>query len=152
MKRLREPINADNHRQKSTGLRPTLPEGSCRLPRPQVPEQPSPGQCRGPSKHSSAVVQVGDGRGFVVGAGEYDRYVITAAHCLLRHPKPHLANDVPELTYANLIGPLAKDERTIWAGLVVGNLVDDVAVLAEPDGHAAEIGHRELRPSIAPRL
>ena len=45
-----------------------------------------------------AVVQVGDGRGFVVGAGEYDRYVITAAHCLPRQPKPHLANGVPELT------------------------------------------------------
>jgi hypothetical protein len=74
-----------------------------------------------------AVVQVGDGRGFVVGAGEYDRYVITAAHCLPRQPKPHLANGVPELTYANLVGPLAKDERTIWAGLVVNNLVDDVA-------------------------
>jgi hypothetical protein len=57
------------------------------------------------------------------------------AHCLPRHPKPHLANGVPELTYANLIGPLANDERTIWAGLVVDNLVDDVAVLAEPDGH-----------------
>lgn len=42
---------------------------------------------------------------------------------------------VPELTYANLIGPPANDERTIWAGLVVDNLVDDVAVLAEPDGH-----------------
>jgi hypothetical protein len=35
----------------------------------------------------------------------------------------------------NLIGPLAKGERTIWAGLVVDNLLDDVAVLAEPDGH-----------------
>jgi S1-C subfamily serine protease len=81
-----------------------------------------------------AVVQVGDGRGFVVGAGEYDRYVITAAHCLPRHPLPHLAKGVNELTYANLIGPLAKKTRTIWAELRADNLVDDVAVLAEPDG------------------
>ena len=41
----------------------------------------------------------------------------------------------PRADLANLVGPLAKDERTIWAGLVVDNLVDDVAVLAEPDGH-----------------
>jgi hypothetical protein len=34
---------------------------------------------------------VGDGRGFVVSAGEY-RFVITAAHCLPQHPSPHLAN------------------------------------------------------------
>jgi Trypsin-like peptidase domain len=85
-------------------------------------------------KAKRAVVQIGDGRGFVVGAGEYDRYVITAAHCLPHHPPPHLANGVTELTYKNLIGPLAKKRRTIWAGLVVDNLADDVAVLAEPDG------------------
>ena len=79
-----------------------------------------------------AVVQVGDGRGFVVSAGEY-RFVITAAHCLPRHPEPHPANGVIELTYSNLIGPLARKTRPIWAELVADNLVDDVAVLAEPD-------------------
>jgi len=54
----------------------------------------------------------GDGRGFLVGASEYDRYVITAAHCLPRHPKPHLVNGPTELTFANLIGPPAKKRRT----------------------------------------
>jgi hypothetical protein len=61
---------------------------------------------------NSPSYKVGDGRGFVVGAGEYDCYVITAAHYLPRHPKPHLANGPPELTFANLIGPLAKKRRT----------------------------------------
>jgi hypothetical protein len=78
-------------------------------------------------KAKRAVVQVGDGRGFVVGAGKYDRYVTTAAHCLPRHPEPHLANGPTELISANLIGPLAKKRRPIWAGLVADNLVDDVA-------------------------
>jgi hypothetical protein len=80
-----------------------------------------------------AVVRVGDGRGFVVSAGEYVRYVITAAHCLPKHPKPHLANDANELTYA-IIGPVGRKKPTIWAGLCADNLVDDVAVFSEPDG------------------
>jgi hypothetical protein len=80
-----------------------------------------------------AVVHVGDGRGFIVSTGE-SRYVITAAHCLPRRPPPHLANGVPELTYPNILGPLATDERTIWAELDADNLVDDFAVFREPDG------------------
>jgi hypothetical protein len=79
------------------------------------------------------VVRVGDGRGFVVSAGEYDRYVITAAHCLPKHPEPHLANDANELTYA-IIGPVGRKKPTISAGLCADNLIDDVAVFSEPDG------------------
>jgi hypothetical protein len=79
-----------------------------------------------------AVVRVGDGRGFIVSAGD-ERYVITAAHCLPQHPPPHLANGTSELTYPKIIGPLTTDERTIWAELCVDNLADDLAVLAEPD-------------------
>jgi hypothetical protein len=85
-----------------------------------------------------AVVQVGGGRGFVVSAGEHDRYVITAAHCLprWRYPRPHLANGASELTLPRIIGPLGskRHKRTISAELHFLSLVDDVAVLGEPDG------------------
>ena len=80
-----------------------------------------------------AVVRVGDGRGFIVSAGD-ERCVITAAHCLPQHPPPHLANGVTELAYPNIFGPLATDKRTIWAELRADNLIDDVAVFGEPDG------------------
>ena len=86
----------------------------------------------------SAVVRVGDGRGFIVSAGEYDRYVVTAAHCIphTRFPRPHLANSTNELTFPKFIGPLgsARKARTIWGELCVTNLNDDVAVFQEPDG------------------
>ncbi|QIG97525.1 trypsin-like peptidase domain-containing protein [Bradyrhizobium sp. 6(2017)] len=81
----------------------------------------------------AAVVQVGDGRGFIVSAGD-ERYVITAAHCLPHHPSPHLANSPTELAYPNIIGPLASNKQTIWAELAFDNLADDVAVFAAPDG------------------
>src|SRR5436309_16127395 len=84
-----------------------------------------------------AVVQVGEARGFVVSAGEDDRYVITAAHCLprSRFPRPSLANDYTDLTLQRIIGPLGskRHERTISAELCFLDLVDDVAVLGEPD-------------------
>jgi hypothetical protein len=70
----------------------------------------SPIQAKAFDVAKRAVVRVGDGRGFVVGADEY-RYVITAAHCLPKHPEPHLANGPDELTYANLIGPVERKSR-----------------------------------------
>jgi hypothetical protein len=92
----------------------------------------SPIQAKAFEVAKRAVVRVGDGRGFIVRAGEFDRYVITAAHCVPKHPKPHLANGVNELTYA-IIGSVGRKKPTIWAGLCVDNLVDDVAVFSEPD-------------------
>jgi Trypsin-like peptidase domain len=90
---------------------------------------PSKADCENAKR---AVVQLGDARGFVVSSAEY-RYVITAAHCLPCHPQPHLANGVNELTYQNIVGPLARKKRTIWAELCADNLVDDVAVFSAPD-------------------
>lgn len=60
-----------------------------------------------PNLLTAAVVQVGTGRGFIVGAAYDQRYIITAAHCLprSRYPFPHLANGVRELTFPRLIGP-----------------------------------------------
>lgn len=84
-----------------------------------------------------AVVQVGYGRGFVVSAGEYGSYVITAAHCLprWRYPYPHLANSTTELTFPRIIGALGskRKEQTIWAELCSISLTDDIAAFSEPD-------------------
>jgi Trypsin-like peptidase domain len=83
---------------------------------------------------TAAVVQVGNGRGFIVGT-DRARYVITAAHCLprSRYPSPHLANSVNELTFPRIIGPLGS-KGTIWAELCALSLTDDLAVFTEPDG------------------
>ena len=80
-----------------------------------------------------AIIQVGGGRGFIVGAGE-TRYVITAAHCLPHYPEPHLANDASELSYRNILGRVGQQEQTVWAELVEFNASSDFAVLGEPDG------------------
>ena len=37
-----------------------------------------------PTLLTDAIVEVGDGRGFIVGATDDTRYIVTAAHCLLR--------------------------------------------------------------------
>jgi hypothetical protein len=86
-----------------------------------------------------AVIRVGaSGRGFIVSAGEDERYVITAAHCLPRSrlPSPHLANSGRDLAFPNFLGPLGQKQRTIWAELCAINLCDDFAVLGAPDGQA----------------
>jgi hypothetical protein len=87
-----------------------------------------------------AVVQVGDGRGFVVSAGEDERFIITTAHCLPRehYPEPHLANSARELTSPRMIGPLGSTRRkqTVRAELCVLSLVDDLAVFTEPEAQA----------------
>jgi hypothetical protein len=84
-----------------------------------------------------AVIRVGasGGRGFIVSAGEDERYVITAAHCLprSRYPSPNLANSATELTFRNFLGQLSQKRLTIWAELYAINLCDDFAVLRAPD-------------------
>jgi hypothetical protein len=82
-----------------------------------------------------AVVRVGNGRGFIVSAGEYDRYVITAAHCVPfdQLPLAHLANDATNLTFENIIGQLDAERQTICGELCVFNLCDDLAVFSAPD-------------------
>jgi hypothetical protein len=102
-------------------------------------------------KAKRAVVQVGYGRGFVVSAGEYERYVITAAHCLprSRYPRPHLANGAAELTFPRIIGPLGskRSKQTICAELSFLSLADDVAVFAEPDNQEMRMKMLNIWPS-----
>src|SRR5437868_13867612 len=83
-------------------------------------------------KAKRVVVQVGGGRGFVVGS-RADRFIITAAHCVprKRYPYPILANSVPELTVPRIIGPLGSKRAalTISGELCHLSLTDDIAVL-----------------------
>jgi Peptidase S7, Flavivirus NS3 serine protease len=93
-----------------------------------------------PSFLTAAVVQIGSGRGFVVGAADDQCYVITAAHCLprSRYPFPDLANSTQELAFRRIIGPLGskRSKHSICGELCVLSLTDDVAVFAAPDNQA----------------
>jgi hypothetical protein len=79
-----------------------------------------------------SVLEVGDGRGFVVRA-KGTRYVITAVHCLPSLPTPRLA--LEEETYQRLIGPLGADQ-SLTAACVFADPVADLAVLGPPDSQA----------------
>ena len=82
-----------------------------------------------------AVLRVGQGRGFVVerlvenikGNAHAERIVITAAHCLLRLPKPFFGQTTDRVTYQNLLGPLERKGRTISTELLFADVMNDVA-------------------------
>ncbi len=82
----------------------------------------------------SAVLRVGEGRGFLVERRRYhDCIVITAAHCLPDLPQPHPCAYLEELTYRRLLGPLGA-QPTVWAQILFADPVVDIAVLGAPDG------------------
>jgi hypothetical protein len=81
----------------------------------------------------NAVLRVGNGRGFVFESDAHrytQRYVLTAAHCLPRYPAP---NRDWSSAYKNLLGPLGRKRRTIWAECIFVDPVADVAILGSPD-------------------
>lgn len=82
----------------------------------------------------SAVIRVGDGRGFIVG-GAFSRLVVTAAHCLPHLPPAHPASYTEERTYSNFLGPLG-EEPTVWAECVFVDPIADLAVLSQPDNQS----------------
>jgi Trypsin-like peptidase domain len=84
------------------------------------------------TRETSAVLRVGDGRGFVVECRGY-RVVITAAHCLPHFPPPHAASYLKERTYPKLLGPLSGRRRTAWAECLFVDPIADIAVLGQPD-------------------
>jgi hypothetical protein len=62
---------------------------------------------------TASVLQVGDGRGFLVEvANQYFDYpkrsIVTAAHCLPKMPPCHTGMYLNENTYSNLVGPLGE--------------------------------------------
>jgi hypothetical protein len=79
---------------------------------------------------ASAVVTVGEGRGFVV-SYRYHRFVITAAHCLPFLPPCHGASYIEERTY-QLLSSLGS-EPSVWAECLFADPISDVAVLGSPD-------------------
>ena len=80
-------------------------------------------------KAKSAVVTVGDGRGFVVNHG-HSRLVVTAAQCLPFFP--HGESDLGEKTH-KILAPLGS-EPTVWAQCLFADPIADIAVLGSPDG------------------
>jgi hypothetical protein len=102
-----------------------------------------------------SVLQVGDGRGFVVLIDDKrygsTPYVITAAHCLPSLPPAHLARFLEEEIYPRLIGPLGAD-LSITAACVFADPVADLAVLGPPDNQtlADEHDHYMALLSVLP--
>ena len=91
---------------------------------------------------TASVVQVGDGRGFMVESLDaFKRFepvshrIITAAHCLPNLPPAHPMSYTEEHTFQKLLGPL-DGGRTVWAKCVFADPVADIAVLETPDSQA----------------
>jgi hypothetical protein len=79
----------------------------------------------------SAVLTVGEGRGFVVKA-QGERVVVTGAHCLPHFPPCHGMAYLQERTYPKLLAPLGS-EPTVWAECLFADPIADIAVLGCPD-------------------
>jgi hypothetical protein len=87
------------------------------------------------TKATSAVITVGDGRGFVVnqpyGVGQI-QLVITAAHCLPFFPPCASASYLHERTFQNILAPLGA-KPYVWAECLFVDPIGDIAVLGSPD-------------------
>ena len=82
---------------------------------------------------ASAVIKVGDGRGFIIKLSDDEGYIITASHCLPNLPPVASGGFYDERTYQNLIGPLGAEATPIWAECMFVDPVSDIAVLGMPD-------------------
>lgn len=78
-----------------------------------------------------AVIQVGDGRGFVLQIRE-NRFVVSAAHCLPQLPPATNFSLAEERTYRSFLGPLG-GKTTISAECVFVDPIADLALLGSPD-------------------
>jgi hypothetical protein len=97
------------------------------------------------------VLRVGHGRGFVVELDDEQRVVITAAHCWgSRFPHNHIAGYEVNRT-KRLLGPLDGRKRpTVWAELLFGDPIADIAVLGAPDVSALWDAYEQLLATMQP--
>jgi hypothetical protein len=79
----------------------------------------------------SAVVTVGEGRGFVL-SYKHNRFVVTAAQCLPFFPTRHGTSSLQERTYKTLLAPLGS-EPTVCAECLFVDPIADIAVLGPPE-------------------
>jgi hypothetical protein len=96
-----------------------------------------------------AVIKVGDGRGFIIEAGN-DRLVITCGHCLPFFPPCHGASYTSEKTYQNLLGRIGK-EPNVWTECLFVDPIADIALLGEPDSQSLSRendGYEELTAEL----
>jgi hypothetical protein len=77
------------------------------------------------------VIQVGDGRGFII-ATKHARYVVTAAHCFGKLPEAYSARDYFEATQQDFLGPLGAP-REVSAECVFIDPIADIAVFGTPE-------------------
>ena len=97
------------------------------------------------------VIQVGDGRGFVV-ATDYTCYVITAAHCLGKLPEAYPAREYFEATQRDFLGPLG-GPREVWAECLFIDPVADIAVFGTPETqelYRQALAYEELTEQATP--
>jgi hypothetical protein len=89
---------------------------------------------------NGAVIAVGSGHGFVA-QGTYDRFVITAAHCLPRLPHCDVGEYDRECLYPHLLGPPG-GPQAVGAACCFADPISDIAVLRVPNGieYAVEFG------------
>jgi hypothetical protein len=86
---------------------------------------------------TASVLQVGDGRGFLVEvANQYfdypEKLIMTAAHCLPEMPPCHTGMYLHEKTYSNLVGPLG-EKPSLTVECLFADPISDLAVLGGPD-------------------
>ena len=105
----------------------------------------------------SSLLRVGYGRGFVVAGYEWpvDRYVITAAHCLLTIPRHQTRSckslhdeQHQDMTLPGLVGPL-DDEAMLEAECIYIDPTADIAVLSCPSPRAFEEEPDEAEADLA---
>ena len=85
---------------------------------------------------ATAIVRVGEGRGFLVESSWLGALVITAGHCLRELPPAMPASYTEDRTYPNLLGAIGDSALSITAECLFVDPVGDLAVLCGPDNQA----------------